>query len=70
MRIVSRRQFREFRLGDDTPAASASAVPDDSNIDVTVKPSTAINALGLWVLAGVATHLAVRMIDRWFFNEK
>lgn len=70
MRIVSRRQFSGFRLGDDTPAAGTAAPTDDSNIDLTVKPSTAASALGLWVLAGVMTHLAVRIVDRWFFHEK
>jgi hypothetical protein len=43
----------------------APATEDGSDVDVRVKPSTAVAGLGLWVTAGVLTHLAIRMIDGW-----
>lgn len=55
MKVVSKRLV----FGD------ATTSPDDTNIDVQLKPSTAASALGLWVLAGVLTHVAIRFVDRW-----
>lgn len=37
----------------------------EPDLDVKVKPSTAVAGLGLWVLGGVLTHLAIRFIDGW-----
>lgn len=58
MKVVSRRAV----FGD----APVDAPAPDSNIDVSVRPSTAASAVGLWVLAGVLTHVAIRFVDRWF----
>lgn len=56
---------RRVRFGED-PSAIVPGNNDVDNIDVKVQPSTALKGLGLWVTAGVLTHIAIRIVDRWF----
>lgn len=62
MRVVSRRMV----FGDD--AVATGAPTDDSQVNLQIRPTTAAAGLGLWVLAGVLTHISIRIIDRWFFR--
>ena len=65
MRVVPRSRLQGY--GEDATAAPAD---DDTNYDVKLKPSTAAAGLGLWVLAGVLTHVLVRVVDRWIFDDR
>lgn len=62
MKIVSRRAMG---FGD-----AGTPVVDDTQLNVRLQPGTAAAGLGLWVAAGVLTHVIVRMLDRWFFNDR
>lgn len=61
MRVYSRR------FAEDPTTAPVAAAPDPAadDIDVHVKPSTAMSGLMLWVAAGVLTHIAIRIVDGW-----
>lgn len=67
MRVMSSRRLRglpyPLMFGQE-----ALPVGEEDNIDVQLKPSTAAAGLGFLVLAGVLTHVAVRVVDRWFFK--
>lgn len=52
------------------PFRDVAVPPQEQDVDVAVRPSTAAAGLGLWILAGVLTHVAVRLVDRWFFDGK
>ena len=76
MRVVSSRQVRLGLLPPDgglIPGipflGEGAAEPElEDQINVRVKPSAAAAGLGFLVLAGVVTHVAVRVVDRWFFR--
>jgi hypothetical protein len=42
----------------------------EEDITLPVNEKTAAAGLGLWILGGVLTHVAIRLVDSWFFKEK
>jgi hypothetical protein len=50
--------------------ARPSFAQAEEDLSVQVKPSTAAAGLGLWVLGGVLTHLAIRAVDSWLDRRK
>lgn len=44
--------------------------PGDLDVDVAIQPSTVLYGVEALVVAGVVTHLAIRLIDRWFDGRK
>lgn len=70
--IVRRVDPRAYaRLGQPFgPMPGYSLAYGDITEDVKVTEKTALAGLGLWILGGVLTHVAVRLVDSWFFKEK
>lgn len=60
-RITSRR-LQRFRGPEDGD--------DDQQVDIHVNESTALKGIGMLVVAGALTHVAVRLVDAWFFDNR
>lgn len=69
LEVIVRRVFRPYSqpFGPLPPGVLAYG---DAATDVSVTEKTAVAGLGLWILGGVLTHVAIRVVDRWLFKEK
>lgn len=60
VRLNGPRQFSRF----------AAAVDPERPVDVTVTESTAVKGMLAFVAGSVLAHVAVRLVDAWFFDRR